>query len=277
MSSAPLRRADLDLDPLRQFAAWYTQAGDAVPTPEAVVLATATAAGAPSARMVLLKGFDQRGFVFYTNYFSRKGQEIAQNPRAALLFHWVPLGRQVRVEGAVAQGRRRRVRRLLQDPPPGQPAERGRLAAEPPGRESRGARGRRHGARGPASRGRRAPAAGTGAACASSPRSTSSGSTATTACTTASATGGTARRGGSIGWVRKGGTVPENRGQSPFTFAGALRARPAAGRRAAPRPARSPGGSRAVAPGRSRRSSWFADACFGGRWPRRPDRRTRGG
>ena len=101
MTGPPLRRADLDPDPLRQFAAWYTQAADAVDTPEAVVLATATSAGAPSARMVLLKGFDQRGFVFYTNYFSRKGQEIAQNPRAAMLFHWTPLGRQVRVEGVV--------------------------------------------------------------------------------------------------------------------------------------------------------------------------------
>jgi pyridoxamine 5'-phosphate oxidase len=101
VSSAPLRRADLDPDPLRQFAAWYTQAADAVPTPEAVVLATATASGVPGARMVLLKGFDQRGFVVYTNYFSRKGQEIAQNPRAAMLFHWTPLGRQVRIEGAV--------------------------------------------------------------------------------------------------------------------------------------------------------------------------------
>lgn len=101
MTGPPLRRADLDPDPLRQFAAWYARAADAVVTPEAVVLATATAAGAPSARMVLLKGFDGRGFVFYTNYFSRKGQEIAQNPRAALLFHWAPLGRQVRVEGVV--------------------------------------------------------------------------------------------------------------------------------------------------------------------------------
>ena len=101
MSGPPLRRADLDLDPLRQFAAWYSQAADAVDAPEAVVLATATPSGGPSARMVLLKGFDQRGFVFYTNYFSRKGQEIAQNPRAAMLFHWSPLGRQVRVEGAV--------------------------------------------------------------------------------------------------------------------------------------------------------------------------------
>ena len=101
MTGPPLRRADLDPDPLRQFATWYTQAADVVDTPEAVVLATATSAGAPSARMVLLKGFDQRGFVFYTNYFSRKGQEIAQNPRAAMLFHWTPLGRQVRVEGVV--------------------------------------------------------------------------------------------------------------------------------------------------------------------------------
>jgi len=101
LSIPPLRRADLDPDPLRQFAAWYSQAADAVDAPEAVVLATASSSGAPSARMVLLKGFDQRGFVFYTNYFSRKGQEIAQNPRAAMLFHWSPLGRQVRVEGAV--------------------------------------------------------------------------------------------------------------------------------------------------------------------------------
>jgi pyridoxamine 5'-phosphate oxidase len=101
VSRTGLRRADLDPDPLRQFALWYSQAADAVAAPEAMTLATATAAGAPSARMVLMKGFDQRGFVFYTNYFSRKGQEIAQNPRAAMLFHWQPLGRQVRVEGAV--------------------------------------------------------------------------------------------------------------------------------------------------------------------------------
>jgi pyridoxamine 5'-phosphate oxidase len=103
VSSTSLRRADLDPDPLRQFAAWYTEAAAAVSTPEAVVLATATPTGAPAARMVLLKGFDQRGFVFYTNYFSRKGQEIAQNPRAAMLFHWSPLGRQVRIEGVVVR------------------------------------------------------------------------------------------------------------------------------------------------------------------------------
>jgi len=103
VSAGHLRRADLDPDPLRQFAAWYTEAAAAVATPESVALATATPTGAPSARMVLLKGYDQRGFVFYTNYFSRKGQEIAQNPRAAMLFHWSQLGRQVRIEGTVVR------------------------------------------------------------------------------------------------------------------------------------------------------------------------------
>ena len=66
-----------------------------------MALATATAGGAPSARMVLLKGFDKRGLVFYSHYTSRKGRELAANPQAALLFHWSPLGRQVRVEGTV--------------------------------------------------------------------------------------------------------------------------------------------------------------------------------
>ena len=99
-----LRRSDLDPDPLAQFAAWFRAAGEAgVPVPEAMALATATADGAPSARMVLLKGFDERGLVFFTSYGSRKGRELAANPRAALLFHWQPLGRQVRVEGAVSQ------------------------------------------------------------------------------------------------------------------------------------------------------------------------------
>ena len=99
-----LRRADLDPDPLAQFAAWFLAAGEAgVPVPEAMALATAAPDGAPSARMVLLKGFDERGLVFFTSYGSRKGRELAANPRAALLFHWQPLGRQVRVEGAVSR------------------------------------------------------------------------------------------------------------------------------------------------------------------------------
>jgi pyridoxamine 5'-phosphate oxidase len=92
--------ADLDADPLRQFNLWFDAARAAVPVPEAMTLATATADGRPSARMVLLKGADERGFAFYTGYGSRKGRELAENPRAALLFHWAPLGRQVRIEGA---------------------------------------------------------------------------------------------------------------------------------------------------------------------------------
>jgi pyridoxamine 5'-phosphate oxidase len=91
--------SDLDPDPLRQFERWYAEAG--VPVPEAVALATATSDGRPSARMVLLRGADERGFTFHTNYGSRKGEELAANPRAALLFWWQPPGRQVRVEGAV--------------------------------------------------------------------------------------------------------------------------------------------------------------------------------
>jgi pyridoxamine 5'-phosphate oxidase len=97
-----LRRGDLDDDPLRQFSAWFEEARSAgVRVPEAVALATATPDGAPSVRMVLLKRFDERGFVFHTNYESRKGLELAANPRAALLFHWDAFGRQVRIEGTV--------------------------------------------------------------------------------------------------------------------------------------------------------------------------------
>jgi pyridoxamine 5'-phosphate oxidase len=98
----PLDKTDVDPDPLRQFAAWFEEAGaTGVRAPEATALATATADGHPSVRMVLLKGFDERGFVFFTGYESRKGTELAANPRAALLFYWDPLGRQVRIEGPV--------------------------------------------------------------------------------------------------------------------------------------------------------------------------------
>jgi pyridoxamine 5'-phosphate oxidase len=92
---------DLDPDPLRQFERWFEDARAGIPVPEAVALATATPDGRPSARMVLLKGADGRGFSFYTNSESRKGRELEENPRAALLFHWQPLGRQVRIEGSV--------------------------------------------------------------------------------------------------------------------------------------------------------------------------------
>jgi pyridoxamine 5'-phosphate oxidase len=96
-----LRRTDLDADPLRQFQKWFDEAEDAVRMREAMAVATATAEGAPSVRMVLLKAADDRGLVFFTHYTSRKGRELAANPHAALLFHWDPLGRQVRVEGSV--------------------------------------------------------------------------------------------------------------------------------------------------------------------------------
>jgi pyridoxamine 5'-phosphate oxidase len=99
---AGLVEPDVDPDPLAQFGRWFDDAHAAgVYEPEAVALATASAAGAPSARMVLMKGFDERGFRFFTNYESRKGAELAENPRAALLFHWKELARQVRIEGDV--------------------------------------------------------------------------------------------------------------------------------------------------------------------------------
>jgi pyridoxamine 5'-phosphate oxidase len=97
-----MEERDLDPDPLRQFGTWFEEAHEAgVEVPEAMALATATPDGRPSVRMVLLKQADEGGFRFHTNYESRKGGELAANPRAALLFHWRPLGRQVRVEGEV--------------------------------------------------------------------------------------------------------------------------------------------------------------------------------
>jgi pyridoxamine 5'-phosphate oxidase len=96
-----LRRADLDTDPVRQFHTWFDDAADVVRVREAMAVATATADGSPSVRMVLLKAADDRGLVFFTHYTSRKGRELEANPQAALLFHWDPLGRQVRVEGRV--------------------------------------------------------------------------------------------------------------------------------------------------------------------------------
>ncbi len=98
----PLREQDVDGDPLLQFASWLEQAKSAgVREPLAAALATASADGVASVRMVLVKAFDERGFTFFSNYSSRKGIELAANPRAALLFHWDLLGRQVRVEGPV--------------------------------------------------------------------------------------------------------------------------------------------------------------------------------
>jgi pyridoxamine 5'-phosphate oxidase len=99
-----LDERDLDDDPLRQLDAWYAEAESAgVPVPEAMTLATATPDGRPSARIVLLKSLDERGVTFFTNRESRKGRELAANPRAALVLHWQPLGRQARIEGAVVE------------------------------------------------------------------------------------------------------------------------------------------------------------------------------
>jgi pyridoxamine 5'-phosphate oxidase len=98
----PLDRDDLLGDPLALFHLWFAAAREAgIPQPEALALATATPDGAPSVRMVLLKEADECGFLVATNLDSRKGRELAANPRAALLFHWFALGRQVRVEGRV--------------------------------------------------------------------------------------------------------------------------------------------------------------------------------
>jgi pyridoxamine 5'-phosphate oxidase len=97
-----LLETSVSAEPLEQFRRWYSDAEAAeIRAPHAMALATAAADGAPSVRMVLLKGADDDGFVFFTGYGSRKGGELDANPRAALLFYWDPLGRQVRVEGTV--------------------------------------------------------------------------------------------------------------------------------------------------------------------------------
>lgn len=101
---ARLTEGDVDDDPLRQFARWFDDARAAqVHEPNAMTLATATPDGRPSARLVLLKGVDDRGFVFFTDYRSRKGLELAANPRAALCFWWAEVERQVRVTGTVSR------------------------------------------------------------------------------------------------------------------------------------------------------------------------------
>jgi len=99
-----LDEASSDADPLKQFELWLSQALSAqLPEPNAMTLATVGADGRPSTRVVLLKGCDERGLVWYTNYESRKGRELAAHPHAALQFHWVELERVVRIEGAIAK------------------------------------------------------------------------------------------------------------------------------------------------------------------------------
>jgi pyridoxamine 5'-phosphate oxidase len=97
-----LRRRDLDPDPIKQFDAWFTAAAKAgIHDANAMALATATLDGKPSARVVLLKDFDESGFVFYTNYASEKGRQLEENPRAALVLYWMEVERQIRIEGTV--------------------------------------------------------------------------------------------------------------------------------------------------------------------------------
>jgi pyridoxamine 5'-phosphate oxidase len=101
---AGLKESDLDSNPFRQFDKWFQQALAAgLPEPNAMTLATATLDGKPSARVVLLKGFDEQGFVFFTNYESQKGRELAANPQAALVSYWTELERQVRISGQVSR------------------------------------------------------------------------------------------------------------------------------------------------------------------------------
>jgi pyridoxamine 5'-phosphate oxidase len=100
----PFDEGDLDPDPLVLFGRWFEEAtAEGAFEPNAVALATATADGVPSARMVLMKSYDDSGLTFFTNYGSRKAAELDDNPRAALLFHWPELGRQVRIEGEVEE------------------------------------------------------------------------------------------------------------------------------------------------------------------------------
>jgi pyridoxamine 5'-phosphate oxidase len=117
---AGLGERDVDPDPAAQFARWLDEAIAAgVPEPNAMTLATATRGGVPAARVVLLKGFDERGFVFYTNYESQKGRELTENPLAALVFYWAALERQVRIAGPVERVPREESERYFQTRPPG--------------------------------------------------------------------------------------------------------------------------------------------------------------
>ena len=102
-SDRPLTEGMVHPDPIRQFGVWYEEAERArITMPNAMVLATSTPAGKPSARVVLLKDYSERGFTFFTNYRSRKGNELELNPYASLVFHWKELERQVRIDGSVS-------------------------------------------------------------------------------------------------------------------------------------------------------------------------------
>lgn len=117
---AALAESDVDQNPVAQFGKWFTEAERAeVAEPNAMTLATATPDGIPSARIVLLKGMSDRGFVFYTDYRSRKGQELQANPYAALCFFWQPLQRQVRITGSIERVSREESRAYFDSRPVG--------------------------------------------------------------------------------------------------------------------------------------------------------------
>jgi pyridoxamine 5'-phosphate oxidase len=117
---AGLRRADLDADPIIQFQKWFQQALSArLSEPNAMTLATADKQGHPSARIVLLKAVDERGFTFFTNYLSRKGRELAENPNASLVFYWPELERQVSIAGTVSKVSREESARYFNSRPKG--------------------------------------------------------------------------------------------------------------------------------------------------------------
>lgn len=104
VETPPFERNDLFADPIEQFADWFEAAmGAGIENANAMTLATATRDGRPSARFVLLKGYDERGFQFFSNYGSQKGEELAENPQAALVFYWVKFHRQIRIYGRVSR------------------------------------------------------------------------------------------------------------------------------------------------------------------------------
>jgi pyridoxamine 5'-phosphate oxidase len=118
--AASLAERDVKADPILQFETWFNQAVEAeIHEPNALTLATATHDGRPSARIVLLKGFSEQGFMFYTNYLSRKGKEIAKNPVASMVFFWGPLERQIRIEGTIEKLSKEQSERYFRSRPKG--------------------------------------------------------------------------------------------------------------------------------------------------------------
>ena len=119
-TDAGLDEQDLEANPFKQFEKWFQEAVDVkIDLPDAMTLATVTSGGLPSARIVLLRGHDERGFVFYTDYESQKGKELAANPSAALVFYWRELDRQVRITGQVSKVSRENSNNYFQSRPVG--------------------------------------------------------------------------------------------------------------------------------------------------------------